>query len=245
MSLLWRRTRAEVSRACSDNDSPLPLVAIKVTGGVGDLVVAARYVRDLAAHVEPMHFDLYCSNPATASWYLPRFRGLQKVSSEFLFDHLRGEYPLALWTCQYVIYFVETVDWKRLRGYPRLAATLGAIEKSRRPIEPLIANHPYLDNHLGQMAAFSNFKRFNFLHSMSGVTYGGHSLPLKTAGDEVLRRHGLVGAGWLTIHNGFDPQFFVSSSKATKCYDQFDEVVRLLKVERPDSQDRPNRDFGN
>src|ERR1035437_6065430 len=42
-----------------------PIIAIKITGGVGDY---ARYLRDPADQVEPISFDVYCNNTSTAEW---------------------------------------------------------------------------------------------------------------------------------------------------------------------------------
>jgi hypothetical protein len=51
-----------VSRLRRRNDQigpGTPTIAIRVLGGVGDYIVIARYLRDLAAGVEPIVFDIY------------------------------------------------------------------------------------------------------------------------------------------------------------------------------------------
>ena len=94
-----RKVRHELVKARSEIHGEPPLVAIKVTGGIGDLIVIARYIRDLLAASEPFRFDIYC-NSVAANWVFQHVAGLRSVYSEFLFEHLKHEYPLALWMSQ-------------------------------------------------------------------------------------------------------------------------------------------------
>ena len=106
------------------------------------------------------------------------------------------------------------------------------IAEFRPKIEPIIRSHPYLDGHIAQIATFMNARRFDFLHRMSKITYGGHMLPVPTS-QAVLDRLDLRGRLFVTIHNGYDPGFVITSHKATKCYRRFDEVVAHCKARHP------------
>jgi Glycosyltransferase family 9 (heptosyltransferase) len=225
-----RKLRDELVKFRSEIHGEVPpLIAIKITGGIGDLIVIARYIRDLLAESEPFRFDIYC-NSITVKWVFHNVPELRSVYSEFLFERLKHEYPLALWISQFVLFYGETANWGLLREHKKLVEVLQNISRSRRGIEPLIAAHPYLDGYLAQKAVYSNCRRANFLHKMSKVQYGGDKLELLVA-ENVLEQYGLRAKQYLTIHNGFDPAFVITAKAATKCYHQFGEVVRLLKAE--------------
>ena len=224
-----RKVRHELVTARSEIRGEPPLVAIKITGGIGDLIVIARYIRDLLAASEPFRFDIYC-NSVTANWVFQHVAGFRSLYSEFLFEHLKHEYPLALWMSQFVLYYGETANWNLLREHKQLLKILQNISRSRHGIEPLIAAHPYMDGYLAQKAIYSNCRRANFLHAMSKVKYGGDELEVSVA-ENILEQCGLQAKQYLTIHNGFDPAFVITAAAATKCYHHFDEVVALLKAE--------------
>src|SRR5262249_40626278 len=82
-------------------------------------------------------------------------------------------------------------------------------------------------------AVFTNHRRANYLHGISNIPYGGDEIELATS-DEVVARHGLRSGEYITVHNGFDPAFVVTSRSATKCYSRFDAVIRLLKARHPE-----------
>jgi ADP-heptose:LPS heptosyltransferase len=67
---------------------------------------------------------------------------------------------------------------------------------------------------------------------MAGIGYGGDRLPI-AVDDVAFVQHGLRPAGYVTLHNGFDPRFFTQNDRATKCYPHFGEVARLLKQRWP------------
>ncbi|MBJ7252120.1 MAG: hypothetical protein JHC89_12165, partial [Acetobacteraceae bacterium] len=67
---------------------------------------------------------------------------------------------------------------------------------------------------------------------MLGIRYGGQSLAIE-ADAEALRRFSLTGRDFITVHNGFDPNFIVSGGRATKCYPHFDATLAGLKAARP------------
>jgi hypothetical protein len=235
MALAFRRRRvrsevvkAQTSFAC---DASL-LIAIKLTGGIGDLIVIARFVRDLLASSEPLRFDVYYKDTALVEWIFEKIPGFHAVYSEFLFDHLKNEYPLALWVSQFVVFYSETAQWSVLREYRKLMAVLQNMSNTRSYIEPTIAAHPYMDGYLSQKAVYMNFTRATFLQGLSKIPYGGDILDLRIS-DRGVEKYGLKPKQYLTIHNGFDPAFVITSKSATKCYPHFAKVVQLIKDVNP------------
>ena len=227
------QTRDQIEAVLSEQPSDIPLIAIKVTGGIGDYIVIARYLRDLVSAVEPFKFDLYCNYQAPGKWIFSGVAGFRTCYSEFLFDHFFQKYPLALRINQYVIAHHETIDWVALKNHWRLINALQHIIRFRPKIELFIQHHPYMDGFLGQKAVYMNFNRANFLHGMSKIAYGGDRFEIATDTNAV-RKFNLRSKSYITVHNGFDPGFVVTARRATKCYPYSEEVVRLVKQKFPD-----------
>jgi hypothetical protein len=232
--LLARRVRRDARTATKvSTDSAKPHLAVKLTGGLGDYVVAARYLRDLADQVEPFSFDLYSGNPDVAEWIFAAIPGFSASYTEFLFDELRAEYDLALWVTHFIVAYAEFATWRKLRMSQKLSDVIQNIMKFGAAFEPFIQHHPRWDNFLARQAIYMNLQRRNLLHAFSGIKPGDDSLLLAT--DEgIIETLGLTRGGFVTIHNGFDLSVVIMGAAATKCYPRFAEVVRLIKAERPD-----------
>ena len=154
------------------------LVSIKITGGIGDYIVAARLLKDFTASVEPFTFDLYCNHPNIAEWIFASVPGFGKGYSEFLFHDLMSEYDLALWVSHFVVTYSEAARWLKLRAYPRLCAALQNSMQFRRKIDDLISRHPTMDNSLARRAVLMNLNRMNLAHKMLKISPGDDVLSL-------------------------------------------------------------------
>lgn len=210
-------------------------VGVMVGGGVGDMIVIARCLRDLAANVEPFSFDVFAPQPDLARWIFAAIPNFGEAHPDLLEGIAGREYDIWLRCHQLLIVHWETARWAQLRKVPRLAAVLSKIERSRQRdgLDPYIQYHPRLDNGLARKAVYANRSRIDYLHAIAGLSYGGHALPL-AADDTALVRHGLAGRDFVTIHNGFDANFSIASRRATKCYPHFAEVIALIKAKQPD-----------
>jgi hypothetical protein len=231
---IFRQNQAlgDVSELAADSPS-VPTIAILLTGGLGDVIVAARYVRDLQRFAGPFYFDIYYSNIKTAAWIFQNIAGFRTAYSAFLFDHIRKRYPLAMWITQFVIYYRETALWTVLRRHAELIDVLRSIDGFRSEIEPVIRTHPYMDGYLSQKALYRNWRRYHFLHASSKVPYGGDELDLVIP-DATVNSNCLRSREYITIHNGFDPDFETLNGTSTKCYPYFSMVVALIKAALPD-----------
>ncbi len=209
-----------------------PYIAIKITGGIGDYIIAARYVRDLQKTIGYFKFDVFCKNIEITKWIFGNIDGFTECHSEFIFEHCAGEYTVGIHLTQYVVVYEPSVSWKELKRFTPLAQMIRQIIRFRPKIDMFIARHPYLDGFLGQKIVYMNMNRSNFLHGMSKIAYGGDALPLETD-ENVLTRFGLTAGEYITVNNGFDAEFIISGKQATKCYPHFDKVVALLKQQFP------------
>ena len=232
--LRWRWRAREVSKHIAlGSDPSRPYLSIKITGGIGDYILAARFLRDLVAQIEPFTFDVYCNNIETAHWIFTTVPGFQGAFSEFLFEHLLPQYDVGLWLSQFIVAYPVAMRRKTLREFPKLGTLVQNILRYRPRIEMFIARHPNLDNFLARKFVYSNWSRNECVHGMAKIRKGPDMLPLETD-ESVLAEPGLVRQPYMTIHNGFDPDMVVMGPRATKCYPHFEEVVRQIKAALPD-----------
>lgn len=230
------RYSAEVERIVSikaEMDLDRPFLGIKFSGGLGDSLVVARFIRDLSAHVGPFDFDIYATDPIRAQWVFSAVEGLRGCHDDVLFDLTRSSYDLSGWVNQFVVFNEIPPLPARPPLQPKLVQAARNAAKFRPKIEPFIQHHPYMDGYLAQKAVFSNRSRTDFLHSIVDVPYGGDLLGVPVA-TGMAERYGLTPGKYITVHNGFDPDFFTCMKQATKCYPHFGSVLSLLKQKRPD-----------
>ena len=230
----WRML-AEARRLEAIRSDGRLAIAITVSGGLGDLIVIARWMRDLATSVEPFSFDVFASSPSLAGWVFSAVPGFGRAYPDTLDDLAGRGYDLRLRVNQTVVVRYESVRWARLRKAPRMVAVTAKMNAARQRggLEPYILNHPRLDNGLARKAVYAGRNRNDFLHSLTGLDYGGDLLGL-AADDTVLERLHLTGRVFVTLHNGFDTNFVITGQRATKCYPHFAAVVAGLKAARPD-----------
>lgn len=224
----YARQRTKTIR--SAKTSGAPLVAIKVSGGVGDYIIAARFLRDMCATVEPCRLFFYANSPARAEWLFAGLPGYQASYADSLFDLDSASYDLAV-SINTIITIRPSGITKALREAPRLLALGAAIWRRQKPLAPFIDHHPRLDNGLARIAVFTGFTRRNFLHHCAGIPYGGDALDIEVAPHPI---DAVRNKPYITVHNGFDHNFVVNGKTATKCYPHFDAVVAGIKRAFPD-----------
>jgi ADP-heptose:LPS heptosyltransferase len=221
---------AEARRA--EPDGP-PRIAIAVTGGIGDFLVIARFLRDLERQVGALRFDIYCPRPELAQWACGRIPGFGQAHYDILFDAVRADYDLALRANQMLVLYRENLRWPVLRSAPALAAIVASLDRVRPKIDVFVVQHPYLDHFLASTAVFQGRSRRDYLHLLADIPYGGDALDVP-ADHAALARFGLSRGGYVTVHNGFDTDFVITGRRATKCYPHFGAVVEQLRAARPD-----------
>jgi hypothetical protein len=201
-----------------------PHVSIRVSGGIGDYIVMARFLRDFHAAVEGFVFDVYASTPEAAEWAFSTVPGLRACYPDILYDKRLDSYDAGFVLNQSLV--VSEGRWGQLRRYQKLLRATARIVKARPSIEVFVERQPFMDNFMARKAVYSGFGRRNWLHHLAGIPYGGDAFPLTTA-------MSAIDGPYVTVHNGFDPGFVISGKRATKCYPHFDKVVGFLKERLP------------
>jgi hypothetical protein len=72
---------AEVKRLEALRQDGSLVLAIGISGGIGDLIVAARFMRDLAAQTEAFTFDVFAARPSLIDWIFSKVPGFARARS--------------------------------------------------------------------------------------------------------------------------------------------------------------------
>jgi hypothetical protein len=208
-------------------------LAVAATGGIGDLIVIARFMRDIAEATQAISFHVFVPRPETAAWVFQNVTGFAGAYPDSLFEQVRDEYDMAIRANSFVITYTEHLRWGHLCKTPRMAEIAFSIIRGRAEVDPYVEQHPYLDNRLARDIVHEGWTRRDYMHHLAGIEYGGDRMALPRARG-ALERFGLAAGAYVTIHNGFDTDFVVTGKRATKCYPFFSEVVMLMRRARPD-----------
>jgi hypothetical protein len=205
--------------------------AILVTGGLGDLIVIARFMRDLLEHLGGGTFSIFYSSPKVADMVFKNVPGFKGA-------HPAHFYKYAKEVCLYglkINQFIYVEKWPGHRALANadtkiyeLVRLLEAYEKKIESLNVVRAHHPFLDGALGRYAAIKGRSRNDFLHYVTGISYGGDELSLSSE-DAILAQYGLVAGKYITIHNGYDEAMQgLPGQRATKAYPGWGDVVSYL-----------------
>lgn len=229
-----RRTvavRANIANSRTNAPNALHL-AFAISGGLGDTLVIARFLRDLSAHIGGMQFDVFAANPSQAAWALKDVSGFRAVYHDISFNHALAEYDVAMRVNQSVVVYQDFIRWGSVRRNHNLTQVIDNLVRFRPKIDVFVDHHPWLDHFLARTAVFEGATRRDFLHVIAGLRYGGEHLPM-AIDTSIVARLGLDVRQYITVHNGFDPGYIISAPRATKCYPHFGAVVTELKAALP------------
>ena len=228
---ITRFVRVRKRTANVDHALHAPQIAIKVSGGLGDYIVAARFLRDLLRTIEPCDIYIYANSVPISQWILSGLSGYQESYPDTVFHIDRDSYDLALSVNTTVTVHAGPIS-PSIRNAPKLLGIRARILSYKKSIAPFIEHHPRLDNGLARLAVFKGHSRRDFLHAIAGISYGGDLMDIEIS--ITAMTSSVSGKRYITIHNGFDHNFVISGIRATKCYPHFDEVVAGIKRSFPD-----------
>jgi hypothetical protein len=210
-----------------------PAFAFLVTGGIGDLIVTARFVRDFLASVGGGKFDVYFDSPADADMIYRAIPGYRQSLGPNLIKYSKRLYA----------YFFELNQFIKLifRISPLIAhfdagcrhdlvkQKLNSILIRTDPISLLAEQHPFLDGQLGRYAVYKGRGRRDFLHYLADIPYRGDLFPLD-ADVAAAKRFGLSPDGFVTLHTGYDGAMSGARKTATKVFRDWSKVIEILRA---------------
>lgn len=212
------------------------MIAVKITGGIGDYVIIARALRDIGMLSDSIRFHVFCSSVSSGEWVFKNLRCVEGVFDGVWFSGVRSQYDCTMHMNQFVYYDEESLNLaKIMRMASSLADALARCQKARRQWDVFIDRHPTLDGAFAHQAVALGHTRYTFIHSELGLPPGNVELDLCcdfSVANDLAGRFGQ----WITINTGFDAHFAISSRLATKCYParHWERFVKSFKRQHPD-----------
>ena len=236
LGALSRRLRSRKRSAKSGMAETLSY-CVRLSGGLGDALIAARMARDLQAELGAhATFDIVFHSPKAIEPFFEGIAGFRKAFSDELFDAVAHRYDFVLIANQFLTFPNGISDRARIaRNFPKLPTMLDRAQNALKTIDMYVKVHPALDGAFADLAVVQGYKRYTYLHEMLGIPYGGDRLPLPID-PGVIARLGLEEGAYVTVHNGWDANFKMVTERPTKALplDSWVQIVAEIKAMRPD-----------
>lgn len=201
-------------------------IAIIMRGGIGDHLIASRFLRDLFAYIGPQQFDLYCGRGFCGKWIFGNNPQVTGIYDERLINENNAPYDVIIDISQFArVYLHNAANSSKKWGHLHKLS-----EKHYHEFKLEIDNFPFLDSHQAAKLALLDVKRYRSAHYFLELPYGGHRLDIPVAAP------GCFDASqfpYITVHNGFDKTLATPTASSTKTYPHYDKVVKLIKVAFP------------
>jgi hypothetical protein len=219
----------------SKTDRSVVRIAVKISGGIGDAVVAARWLRDYLGTLRGEYrVDIYFKGYRPAKFLFSTIPGVHAFYDELLFDPLRRCYDVAFYISQFVDNWLGMRKDLLIHFDPQLVNTLATVWWNRQKWKKFIEQHPYMDGAFANLAVLQGHTRETFIHFFTGVPYGGPLLPFDL-GVPIATKHPFLSEPYLTVHDGWDAGFAGLSSRPTKALlkQQWPLLVQKIKSLTP------------
>lgn len=211
--------------------------AVKITGGIGDALVIARLIRDFQKNIENKYkFDIYYHSSKAVYPIFKGIQGFEYAIDDIEFERIRKFYTFSL-ICNQFVQFGDEIKFKTIiKECPDIIYYASNIQKSRYYIEAFIQYHPLLDGAFANRQVLFGKKRISWLHDMLGITYGGNILSLPDINYEIYKNFGLTKYRYITVHDGWDAKFKISSLRPTKTIpiEKWKDIICKLHINFPD-----------
>ncbi len=218
------------------NDTANIIYCVKITGGIGDAVIIARFIRDFQVYIDAnARYDIYFHSPDSIRLFFENLPGFRAILSDSQFQDNARQYTFALYANQFLTFLNEHIQTGEIiREAPRVMECFHHVQEIRQTIDKYITNHPNFDGAFADLAVKSGHKRYTFLHYMAGIKYTGHALNISL--DRELSQK-LIGRPYLTVHDGWDTKFRfnIPIDRPTKALPKitWDKIIHDLKQQVP------------
>jgi hypothetical protein len=196
-----------------------PDIEILVLGGVGDLVVSLRWVREFINELEnDVKICIYSGQPKIAKWVLNA-----KSKNITYKDELRfqpgNSMPQLLIGHDIKMFHNNKLELSRLIKTRTLKQSFNLEIVNHEKNEK---THPVLGREVTSEAISAGKNRSNYIFFKTGLKYPGDLIELEIQDYPVPQRY-------ITIHNGYDANFKLLNESSTKNYPHFEYIVKQIE----------------
>jgi hypothetical protein len=216
-------------------------VGILIRGGVGDVMIAARWLHTIIPSIKPggeFVIDIYYALPENIVFIFGRFDCVRFIYNDITFEHVCKHYDLA-----FVINHLGFLEGKhavaeKLSVNPALSKLASSWLAGIKAFKRFTTEdyHPQIGEDFGRFIRENRFTRQTILHAQTGVDAPITPFPFllpageELAGFEPLNRH------YITVHDGWDAQLMMGDRRPTKSYPvgRWISLVGAIKKRFPD-----------
>ena len=211
-------------------------VCISITGGIGDVICIARWIRQVKKHFGMLTIiDVFFKSPEKTRFILQPI-GVRDVFSDLIFRRSSSAYDAVLTVNQFVISHESKFKTERILSIiPEFNYFIKNINKSLIPYQKYIEYHPELDGLFADLLVEQGLTRKDFLSVISGFDSPNSELPFELPDELFLKEIGLNDSQYITIHDGWEVNVKQTSVRSTKSYpvDLFARAIVLIKKQYP------------
>jgi hypothetical protein len=219
----------------SDSSSSI-FICISITGGIGDVISIARWIRQVKEHFGmSIIIDVFFGSPEMIRFILQPI-GVRDVFSDLIFRRSSSAYDAVLTVNQFVISHESKFKMERILSIiPEFNYFIKDINKSLIPYQKYINYHPELDGLFADLLVEQGLTRKDFLSVISGFDTPDSKLPFELPDELFLKEIGLNDSQYITIHDGWEVNVKQTSVRSTKSYpvDLFARAIVLIKKQYP------------
>jgi hypothetical protein len=238
---------AEFARCIFDNrvvfdDSDRIQIAILIQGGIGDVMIAARWLRRVIPKIGSggdFALDIYYATPQNVEFIFGNFESVRYIYDSITFHRASNFYNLAL-----IINHLGFLEARKIRaeeiGSNRallnlVTSWIDGINAYRRFSQ---GNYrpPRVSAELAEFIRRRGFNRSNILQDQTGIDAPCWPFPFMLPSGDALAQYPQLRERYITVHDGWDAQLKIGGRRPTKCYpiEKWRSLVRKIKAELSD-----------
>jgi hypothetical protein len=225
--------RANIKSILKEASDDTLLCAIRISGGLGDVIVITRLLRDIEKSVAgKIIFDVYFHSPSAVKFVLSTLNSFRAIHLDYNYHDMECLYDISMTINQYITINRESLNIKKItHNYPDVLDMFLSLETMRKKIDKFIIHTPSLDGAFADIMCNQGHRRVEYIHHLLGLPYGGDCIDMRPSQAKSIM-YGLNNIEYITIHDGWDNAFKLATSRPTKAIsiDFLSEIVTLFKA---------------
>ena len=233
-------------------------IAVNIgNAGIGDAIVAIRFLRDFANFVsnESIVFDIFYRTPDSIKFIAAALPNARRVLNLPDYTLMSKFYDIDLRLNTFFIKEeINEASRKKLSDkFPAVLEIIGNIKTNQHHLEKYIKTRPFSEGILSDAVTAMGLSRATYLNNIAGIAnnidtanndasnnrkniINGASLLNIDREPAAVSKFNLQGVKFITVHDGWDENTKTKTGSATKSYppQKWQELVSMLKHEFPE-----------
>jgi hypothetical protein len=215
-------------------------VGILIRGGVGDVMIAARWLHAIIPRIKSggeFVIDIYYALPENIVFIFGRLDCVRFIYNDITFEHVCKHYDLALVINHLGFLEAKHADAEKLSANPALSRLASSWLVGIKAFKGFTTEdyHPRIGEDFGRFIRESRFTRQTILRAQTGLDVPVTPFPFLLPAGEDLAGYEPLNRRYITVHDGWDAQLMMGDRRPTKSYPLERDEVRLIRFGIPKS----------